>query len=159
MGGAISLSTTLQYPDRVAGLGLVATGARLRVTPSLLDTIRQDPESAVRAICTSAFGPEVPAKMLRMGMRQMASVPANVLLGDFEACDDFDVMGRLPEIAVPTLVLCGTRDALTPPKYSTHLRDHIPGARICLVQGSGHMVMLEQPSEVSRALQIFVDSL
>lgn len=159
MGGGIALSAGIRFPDRVVGLGLVATGARLRVMPSLLDSIRQDPAAAVRAICSSAFGPGATPEILQLAKEQMDAVPAGVLFGDFQACDDFDVMGCLVEIAAPTLVLCGTHDSLTPSKYSVYLRDHIPGAELHLVAGAGHMVMVERPHEVVRAIETFLDSL
>jgi len=159
MGGGIALSAGINFPDRVVGLGLVATGARLRVMPSLLATIRQDPEAAVRAICSSAFGPEASPEMLRLGKEQMDAVPAGVLFGDFKACDDFDVMGCLAEIAAPTVVLCGTHDSMTPSQCSVYLRDHIRGAELHLVEGAGHMVMVERPHEVVRAVEAFLGSL
>jgi pimeloyl-ACP methyl ester carboxylesterase len=94
--------------------------------------------------------------MARLGRRQMEAIPPEVLHGDFVACDAFDVLGHLAGIAAPALVLCGTQDYLTPLKYSTYLRDQIPGATLHLVEGAGHMVMVEQPESVSRALASFL---
>ncbi len=159
MGGAIAQDMALRYPDRVAGLGLVATGARLRVAPAILGGILQNTEAAVRLICDFAFGPEAPREMVRLGRRQMGEIPAEVLYGDFVACDLFDVMDRLGEIAVPTFVLCGTQDQLTPTKYSVYLRDHIAGAMLHLIEGAGHMVMVEQPQAVTRVLMAFLGEL
>jgi pimeloyl-ACP methyl ester carboxylesterase len=157
MGGGIALDVALRHPARVAGLGLIATGARLRVAPAILEGIQQNKEAAVRLICTWAFGPEAPSEMVRVGRRQMGTTPTEVLHGDFTACDAFDVMGRLDEIAAPTSVLCGTRDPLTPSKFSVYLRDHIPGARLHLVEGAGHMVMVENPKAVVQALSALLD--
>ncbi|MGD8902204.1 MAG: alpha/beta fold hydrolase [Anaerolineae bacterium] len=159
MGGAIAQDVALRYLARVAGLGLVATGARLRVAPAILDGIRQDHEAAVRLICDFAFGPETPAEMVRLGRRQMVSIPAEVLHGDFAACDTFSVMGRLGEIAVPAVIVCGTQDHLTPSKYSIYLRDQLKGAELYLVEGAGHMVMVERPGAVVEALSSFVEML
>ena len=159
MGGGVALCTSMQFPDRVQGLGLVATGARLRVSPSLLDTIRRDPQAAVRIICHSSFSPEAPPEMLRLAREQMDAVPEGVLGSDFRACDDFDVRDRVGQITAPTLILCGSQDALTPLKYSIYLRDEIPGARLHLVAGAGHMVMVEEPHEVVRVLDTFLDGL
>lgn len=155
MGGGIALDVALRYPQRVAGLGLVATGARLRVAPAILEGIQHDPKTAVQLICEWAYGPEAPPEMVRLGRRQMGATSPQVLYGDFVACDTFDVMGRLGEIAVPTLVLCGTQDRLTPPKYSAYLRDQIAGAILHLVEGAGHMVMVEKPEAVARAIAGF----
>jgi pimeloyl-ACP methyl ester carboxylesterase len=159
MGGGIALDVALRYPHRVAGLGLVGTGARLRVAPIILESIRQAPEEAIQLIGDWAFGPEAPPEMVRLGRRQMSQTPADVLHGDFVACDAFDVMERLGEITAPAFVLCGTQDRLTPPKYATYLRDHIANATLHLVEGAGHMVMIEQPQAVTKALAAFVDRL
>jgi pimeloyl-ACP methyl ester carboxylesterase len=82
-----------------------------------------------------------------------------VLHGDYAACDAFDVMERLEEIRCPTLAICGTADRLTPLKYSVYLRDHTPGAELVLVDTAGHMVMLEKPEVVARAVFEFIASL
>jgi pimeloyl-ACP methyl ester carboxylesterase len=159
MGGAIALDVTLRWPERVVGIGLVATGARLRVAPAILEGILQDAEAAVRLICEWAFGPEASQEVVRLGRRQMAEVQADVLHGDFVACNAFDLMGRLEAITAPALVLCGTQDRLTPIKFSVYLRDHIPGATLRLVEGAGHMVMVERPGAVVQALVDFLETL
>lgn len=157
MGGAIAQDVALRHPARVAGLGLVATGARLRVAPAIRDGILNNPEAAVRLICDFAFGPEVPGELVRQGRRQMGATPPGVLHGDFAACDAFDTMDRLGEIAAPAFVLCGTQDRLTPSKYSVYLRDQIAGATLHLVEGAGHMVMVERPDAVVKVLAAFLD--
>jgi pimeloyl-ACP methyl ester carboxylesterase len=159
MGGAIALDLALRWPGRVAGLGLVATGARLRVAPAILEGIRQDPAEAVRLITDWAFGPEAPAEMARLGRRQMGQVDPGVLYGDFAACDAFDVRDRLGEVTAPALVLCGTQDRMTPAKYATFLRDGIAGASLHLIEGAGHMLMIERPQAVTRALVAFLEAL
>ena len=152
MGGAICLDTALRYPARVAGLGLVATGARLRVAPAILEGLQSQPEDAVRLINDLAFGPEAPPELVRLGRRQMAATPPEVIYGDFLACDRFDARERLGGLALPAAVVCGTQDRLTPPRYAVYLRDHIAGASLHLVEGTGHMVMIEQPAAVVRVL-------
>jgi pimeloyl-ACP methyl ester carboxylesterase len=159
MGGGIALDLALRVPWRLAGLGLVATGARLRVAPAILEALQQDPEAAVQLISEWAFGPETPAEMARLGRRQMQAIPPDIIHGDFVACDTFDVMQQVDQIAIPTLVLCGTRDILTPAKYSVYLRDHLQDATLQLVEGAGHMVMVERPGAVVQALTALIDSL
>ena len=155
MGGATALDFALRYPERLAGLVLVGSGARLRVAPAILDGIRQDFQAAVRLICDYAFTFDAPEQLKREGRRQMGQIHPDVLYGDFAACDAFDVMDRLGEIRCPTLAICGTADRLTPPKYSTYLRDNILTAQLVLIEGAGHMVMLEQPEAVSQAIADF----
>jgi pimeloyl-ACP methyl ester carboxylesterase len=153
MGGAVTLDLALRWPSRVAGLGLVATGARLRVAPAILQGIGQDFSAAVRLISRYAFGPQADPELVKMGQQQMGQTPPDVLYNDFLACDRFDVCQLLAEIRAPALVMCGTQDRLTPPKYATFLHERLADAELKLVDGAGHMVMLEQPGAVTQALR------
>ncbi len=159
MGGAIALDVALRYPKRVVGLGLIATGARLSVAPALLESLEKDPATAVETIGQWAFGPEAPPEMVRLGKLLIGATPTEVLRRDFLACDAFDVREKLPQITQPTLVVCGTYDRMTPVHFSVYLRDQIAGARLHLVDGAGHMVQIERPEALVRALVAFLDSL
>jgi pimeloyl-ACP methyl ester carboxylesterase len=123
MGGAISLDLALHYPDRLDGLILVGSGARLRVAPAILTGILSDFEATVDLVCDYAFGPSASEQL---------------------------------KVRCPTLVVGGTADGLTPSKYSIYLRDHIPGAELVLVDAAGHMVMLEKPEVVTKAISKFI---
>ena len=153
MGGATAMTTALEYPERVSGLVLVGTGARLRVLQSILDGTLSDFEGTISLICEYAYSPHAPARLVREGQRQMLEVAAQTVHDDFAACNAFDVMGRLGEIRCPTLVLCGTEDALTPAKYSGFLVDGIDGAELETIKGAGHMVMTEEPTAVSESIE------
>jgi pimeloyl-ACP methyl ester carboxylesterase len=153
MGGAIALTMALQYPRRVAGLVLVGTGARLRVLPTILDGTLSDFDNTVALICEYAYSPHTPRQLVREGQRQMLQVAPQTIHDDFLACDAFDVMDRLGEIRCPTLVICGTEDRLTPPKYSEYLVDRIADSELDLIPGAGHMVMIEKPDLVADAIR------
>jgi pimeloyl-ACP methyl ester carboxylesterase len=68
-----------------------------------------------------------------------------VTLGDFMACDRFDVMTRLHDVEVPTLVLGGQDDRLTPPKYARLPGQRHPRRRLVEIEAAGHFAQLEQP--------------
>ena len=156
MGGGIALDFALHYPDRLVGLILVGSGARLRVAPAILIGILSDFEATVDLVCDYAYGPSISEQLKRLGRQRLLKTPPQVLHGDYAACDAFDVMERLGEVRCPTLVIGGTADMLTPPKYSIYLRDHIPGAELALVDAAGHMVMLEKPEVVAKAISRFI---
>ena len=156
MGGGIALAFALHDPDRLDGLILVGSGARLRVLPAILTGMLSDFETTVDLVCDYAFGPSASEQLKRLGRQRLLKTPPEVLHGDYAACDAFDVMEHLGEVRCPTLVICGTADRLTPPKYAVYLRDHIPGAELVLVDAAGHMVMLEKPQVVSRAISKFI---
>ena len=158
MGGAIALTLGLDYADCVAGLVLVATGARLRVSPAILDGIDSDFEGAVELITQLAWSPEANPALTGKGRQMLLEAAPDVILGDFIACDRFDVMGRLGEVEKPTLVIGGTADRLTPLRYSHFMARSIPGAQQVTIEGAGHMVMLEEPVATAEAVRTFLES-
>ncbi len=161
MGSATALTLALDFPKRVLGLGLVGSGARLRVAPQILDSTASEATfpATVKLINDWAFGPSSDPRLKELAEQRMAETRPAVLHGDFLACDEFDVMARLGEISVPVLVVCGADDKLTPVKYSEYLRNHIAGARLATVPAAGHMVMLERPEAFTNALAEFVETI
>jgi pimeloyl-ACP methyl ester carboxylesterase len=159
MGGAIALHAALYKPKKIVGLVLVGSGARLRVHPSLLE-VTSDPtrfNEAVAKITAWAFGAEAGASLVKLARKRFLETDSQTLHMDFLACDAFDLMGRLGEVEAPCLAICGSQDRLTPPKYSRYLADEMPNAEMRLIEGAGHMVMLERPQQVASAIKAFLE--
>ena len=156
MGGAIAQQFALSYPQRAAGLVLVATGGRLRVAPAILNGMLTDWPGTLDLVNRYAWGPDAPEEMVRLGRAQLAEGDPQVAANDYTACNAFDVMERLGQITAPTLVIGGTADQMTPEKYAAYLAQKIPGARLAMIKGAGHMVMLEQPEQVARHVSEFL---
>ena len=159
MGGGIAQSLALSHPDRVAGLGLVGTGARLRVLPAIIDGVQNDLPYAAQLVVENSYAPTLDPAIRARAVAEFLACPADVTLGDFTACDQFDVMPRLSEIHAPTLVICGRQDRMTPVKYSEFLASNITNARLTLIDGAGHSVMIERPEAVNGALADFMRTL
>jgi len=159
MGGAIAQTVALTAPERVSGLVLLSTGARLKVSPSILEGLQRDFRAVVRLTAEWAWGPGADPALVAEGQRAMEETGPQVLLGDFLACDRFDVRERVGEIRAPTLVATGSEDRMTPPRFGRWLADNIPGARFLLVEGAGHFLMLERPREVAAAVEAFLRGL
>ncbi|MEW5986097.1 MAG: alpha/beta fold hydrolase [Chloroflexota bacterium] len=156
MGGAIAQTIGLRHHPAVRGLVLVGTGARLRVAPAILGPILVNFETAVQTITSNEWGPQAPAGLIEEGRVALLQVAPVVLHGDYTACNAFDVMGQLERIALPTLVLAGTADKMTPPKFGQFLAEHIAGAHLVTLEGAGHNMMLEQPGAVAKAIGEFL---
>lgn len=161
MGGAIALRLAHNHSDHVLGLGLVGTGARLRVAPVILENTAnpQSLPAAIGAILSWAFSKKADPRLVELASQRMAETRPSVLHGDFLACDAFDITETVSEIRVPALVICGQDDRLTPLRYSQYLADQIPDARLEAIPDAGHMVMLEQPQAVAGALIDFLASI
>jgi len=159
MGGGIAQECALRYPGRVAGLVLVGTGARLRVAPQFLAGVLDDFAATTALLATWTHGERADPNLLRLYLRRLREVDPQVLHGDFVACDAFDRVADVAHITVPTLILCGDADRMTPVKYSRYLAAQIAGAQLVEVPGAGHMVALEQPAVVAEAVARFLDGL
>ncbi|MDR5695841.1 MAG: alpha/beta hydrolase [Armatimonadota bacterium] len=159
LGGAIALGYALTYPGDLHGLILVGTGARLRVRQEFLSGLIEDYARTVEELLGWLFGPGADPRVVEKTRQVLRETQPEVTHGDFLACHGFDVMDRVGEIRVPTLVICGAEDRMTPPKYSEYLHAHIPNSRLVIVTGAGHMVMLEQPEKVNEAIGEFLETL
>lgn len=165
MGGAITLTLALRQPSWLAGIVLTSTGGRLRVLPQLLQLLSTDYLAAVDLIIKHSFQPmpEPPTYKQKLRLngvrRHILRTPQQVTLGDYEACDRFDVMAQVEEIAVPTICIVGAQDMMTPPKYSEYLHSRIAGSCMEVVEGAGHMLPMEKPEEYNGKVAAFLATL
>ena len=158
MGAAIALTLALNYPRRMLALGLVGAGAKLKVSPDLLQNSSSEAtlSFALQAIADMAFSPGIEPHLKQLAMQRMAATRSTVLHGDFLACNQFDVMEKVGKIRTPTLVVCGADDRMTPPRYSEYLAANIKNAHQVIIPDAGHMVMIEKPAAVASALSSFI---
>jgi pimeloyl-ACP methyl ester carboxylesterase len=159
LGGAIVQQFTLLYPRYVQALVLVGTGARLRVLPKILEGIQGRFGKTVNMICNYSFSKKTSRELIEKGIETMLQARPAVLYGDFASCNRFDIMDRVGIIQVPTIVICGGDDVMTPPKYARFLAERISGARLEIIDGAGHMVMIEKPDEFNSRVMEFLQTL
>jgi pimeloyl-ACP methyl ester carboxylesterase len=105
---------------------------------------------------TAAEKPEVPDEVRSIASAQVAAG----IVGALQALRDRpDARPGLAAIAVPTLVLVGRDDVLTPPAVAEALAGGIRGARLVGIDGAGHLSNLEQPARFNAAVRSFLDRL
>jgi len=156
MGGAIAMEFGLCFPDKLSGLILIGTGARLRVAQPILETFGAGKHFL--SFTDYAYGSGTPPELLQKAKQEMLETDPLVFYNDLTACNNFDIMERISDIRLPTLVLGASDDRLTPLKYSRYLAENIINSRLEIIEGSGHMMMLEKPSEVNSHIEQFVKS-
>jgi pimeloyl-ACP methyl ester carboxylesterase len=156
MGGAIVQTLAVSRPEMIRGIVLAGTGARLKVIPAVLNGIKNDFEETVRNIVRFAFSRKAPQEMIDAGIERLMKCQPEVLYGDFLACDRFDLIKDVGRIHLPTLILCGEEDEMTPVKYSEFLHQQIQSSELEVLPNAGHMVMMESPEAFNRKVREFV---
>jgi len=158
MGGAIALMLALRQPRRVCGLILVASSARIRVSPAILEAAAAPDgyQRAIGLVLDSAFGEAVPAGLRQQVERQLRAGDQQAFLLDFQASDRVDLRRRLDEIKAPALVIAGDQDRLIPAHLAQELVDGLPQAEFHLIPGAGHMLMLEKPDVIAQLISDFM---
>ena len=156
MGGAIVQTLALTHPEVINKIVLVGTGAKLRVFPMILDGIKNNFKETVRKITQFAYSRKVSSDLIERAISDLMQCRPEVLYGDFLACDRFDIMNEVEKIDLPTLVLCGDEDELTPVKYSQFLHRQIKHSKIEILSNAGHMVMMESPQAFNEKIGEFI---
>jgi len=158
MGGAIVQTLALSHPGMINGIVLVGTGARLKVLPMILNGIKDDFEETVQKINQMAYSRKAPPTLIERGAAEMLQSRAEILYGDYLACDRFDLMNEIKKIGLPTLIVCGEDDQLAPVKYSQFLHDRIKGSKMEILPEAGHKVMIETPQLFNEKIKEFISS-
>jgi 3-oxoadipate enol-lactonase len=95
------------------------------------------------------------AAVLNALVERTAVDPAAYRIGA-EAVWLADQRDRARAIDVPALVVCGAEDKVTPPALSEELAAMIPGAKLEMIPGAGHISNLERPAEFNRIVEEFI---
>jgi len=159
MGGAISQQIALDAPERLIGVVLLSTGAKLKVMPEIFKMIRENYQQYVSLYPSFAFSKNAPKAVVDESMKVVAMMAPASADADFRACDAFNVVDAIKAIKTPTLIISASEDVLTPPKYQDYIASQVQGSRLVRINGAGHVVNLEKPHEVNQTLKEFVKEL
>ncbi len=160
MGGAIAMEYALAHPERVRALVLVATGARFDLPQDLVDTWKKVMLGRMQQpFSTALFSPKTDFSVMRDTWMEQVKTDPRVRYFDLVACNQFDITERLAAITVPTLIIAGRDDAITPLQRAEALHAGIAGSRLVVIDDAGHMVPSEKPAEFNRAVADFLQTL
>jgi 3-oxoadipate enol-lactonase len=155
-GGMVAQEVALTHPARVRSLILAATHPGRRHAAPVREKAPKDrPWLALYAPGFAEAHPEHVQDDLRAGIPQSP----NAARRQWEAMQVFDSWDRLPGLKVPTLILHGTEDRVIAAENARLLAGRIPGARLRLLQGAGHVYHSERPEESDEAVLGFIRSL
>lgn len=170
MGGYAALALLQAAPQLFEGLVLADTRATAdtpegranrRTMLALVD--REGPSGVARELMPKLLGkttregnPEVEAQVRRLIKQQS---PAAIRGAIQRMMHRPDSSALLPHVTVPTLVIVGDEDELTPPEESRRMAEAVPGATLVTIPGAGHLSNLEQPDAFTAALNGFLTKL
>jgi pimeloyl-ACP methyl ester carboxylesterase len=166
LGGMIAQEFVLAAPQRVQKLVLCSTtpGGPQSVpmpekTVALMGRQAQlDPQEAMRLFVENALSPEPPQGLVDEIVAYRTANPPDGAgwYAQASAGAAHDALARLGEIRVPTLVVHGTADNVVDARNAPLIADAIPGARLELFEGVGHMLPWERPEEFVALVEEFL---
>jgi pimeloyl-ACP methyl ester carboxylesterase len=175
MGGMTVMAYAGLHPDdfrsRVAGTVLVATSAgdlqnraatleaRAMSLASRLPRIRAGRFVTTRGQRRLLFGADADPAHVQLTRDMVASTPLPTMGRFFGAFGEHDESEALSQLdGIPTVILVGDRDKLTPPRHGERLADLVPHAELRTLPGRGHMLMYEATDQVVDAFHAVLDA-
>jgi pimeloyl-ACP methyl ester carboxylesterase len=157
MGGLVALAAAAAWPERVAGVVLIATGLAIPVGQRVFDVLERDFARAGEWLARVGFSPTSRDAAERW-QGVLVTCEQDIAVADFRAVARWDG-GALAaaRVRAPVLVIGGADDLLTPPALQHGLGAALAGARVAIVPEAGHFPMLEQPERVFGELEQFLE--
>ena len=161
LGGAVAQVLAERHPDAVKGLVLMSTCASMPPADGATRVLASVPWPFRRAVLQwvarrTLFAPGAPSDAVRLTLDELRECRVSTIQSDTAMGRAIDLESVAQRLRVPTLILCGERDALTAPALSERLGVLIAGSWLQIVPAAGHMLPLEAPELVNRALTDFV---
>lgn len=157
MGSLIALEAAARHPARISRIALIGTAVPMAVSGTLLDASQANDHAAYEMINVFAHsnaaqlgGNRVPGVwMMGSAMRLMERSGDGVLHADFSACNAYaNGLEAAQKVRIPTLMILGKRDLMTPMKVARDMISKLPGVKVAALDGAGHSLMAERPDEV-----------
>lgn len=168
MGGYVAMAFARRHPDRLAGLVLADTKATADSEDAkanrrrIADEIESDPESTVLvdAVLPTLLGATTKSQRAMVAGRvkalvQAAPAPA-VAWAQRAMADRPDSRESLAAVSVPTLVVVGDEDTLSPPDEAQQIVDALPDATLAVLSGAGHLSAVEAPEPFAEAVASYL---
>lgn len=161
MGGTVAQTFALSYPERVKALVLVGATPHGLGSDVNVDNVLKAIEdlgvvTASQTVIERSFGSAASRALIDFAKKEVAQTPAFVARQAIASLNASDSRAKLGDIRVPTLVIVGEEDIITPPKESQILAEGIPNSRLYNIPAAGHFPMLEQPNTFNQLLGEFL---
>jgi 3-oxoadipate enol-lactonase len=169
LGGFVAQELALSRPELVARLVLVSTGeggrGSERMSPGAMGEMfglgalspKQAARRGLEGATSERYRAENPDEFERIVDKRLSDSPsAASFYAQALAGSRFDDSGEAGRIGSPTLVIHGAEDRYVPPSNARALAEAIPNAKLCVLEGAGHLVFIERAAEVNREVITFL---
>lgn len=161
MGSLIALDAAARHPERVSALSLIGTAATMTVGPDLLKAAEANDHAAIDMVsiwglgfAAELDGSRAPGLWIHSSAQAtLERCAPGVLFNDLAACNTYqDALTSAAKIKVPTRLILGEKDMMTPVKAGKALAAAIAQSRTIVLPGAGHTMMAECPDALLDAL-------
>lgn len=161
LGGVVAIAMHAAAPGRSVSLIIADSFAVHPEGRAIHDrSVEASQATGMRALAEQRapmlLAPETPERVRRDVIDTMAAIDPESYRVGAQAVWLADQRGRAAQIRVPTLVLVGDLDPVTPPALSEELAELIPGARMDVIAGASHLANLDRPDEFNRRVEAFI---
>lgn len=170
MGGYVAFQFAQKYRARLKALVLCDTRAKADTPEAVAGRMKmieqlmaEGPRTVAEAMLPKLFAPEsftrIPGTVDFIRQVILASPPDGLAAALRGMAERPDVTEQLKSLDVPTLVIVGEHDAISTPAEMSQIAAAIPGARLEVIAGAGHLSPLERPEAAGEAIEKFLNSL
>jgi pimeloyl-ACP methyl ester carboxylesterase len=161
MGSLIALDAAARHPERVSALSLIGAAATMTVGPDLLKAAETNDHAAIDMVsiwglgfAAELGGSRAPGLWMHGGAQAtLERCAPGVLFNDLSACNNYqDALASAAKVEVPTRLILGEKDMMTPVKAGKALAAAIASSRTTVLPGAGHTMMTECPDALLDAL-------
>jgi pimeloyl-ACP methyl ester carboxylesterase len=161
LGGAVAITLAAERPNAVSGLVLLSACACLPPMSTSAQWLWGALPATLRRVVffvtakNVLFAAGASPAAIALGMQELRACRPTTIAADVAIARSMDVSGLAATLRVPTLILCGSRDRVTPPDLARRLHATIAGSALQIVDGAGHMLLIEAAGVVNRAIAGF----
>lgn len=170
MGGYIALKAVINYPERFHALVLCDTNCTAdtpEVKEKRLNAIESIKQNGVEGFADGLIENLLASQTLVTKNEVVAAVremivstsPDSLFQTLIAFTKRFETCGKLPEIKIPTLIIVGKEDIITPPEAAQFMQEQIPGSSLSIIEHAGHLSNLENPDRFNDELKGFLASI
>ncbi|MHA1131522.1 MAG: alpha/beta fold hydrolase [Candidatus Helarchaeota archaeon] len=172
-GGGVAQITYHDYQDRTKALVLIDTSytivetfqqklfwkvlpipLTITLTPLLRWSIRAISTASVPIIATIL---NKPVETVTRWVEDLNAVPNYVIIEEIKEIANYDLEGKLKDIRVPTCLICGEWDTITPLSMMRKMQKEIQNAQLCAIKNAGHFALITQSAQVNKCLGEFLE--